>query len=258
MDKLKDKVAFITGAASGIGEAIAHEFVSEGASVFLVDRDDEKLAELASEFDSNVVATASADVSVQEEVEQAVRLCLEQFTTLDVAVLNAGIPGANAPVEDYPVEVFDQVLGVNLRGVWLSMRSVIPAMKKQKTGSIILTSSIQGLSALAGTTAYTTSKHAVVGMMKGAALELAGHGVRVNAIHPGYVETPMMEAIHETVMPDAPQEFQSAIAATVPMKRYAQPSEIARLALFLASDDSTYSTGSSFLSDGGILAALPS
>jgi len=258
MSKLNNKVALITGAASGIGEAIARLFVAEGAKVMLVDVDASRLSALQSEFDESAVATLQADVTDQAEVEQAVKACLETFSGLDIAVLNAGIPGANAPLEEYPVDVFNEVLDVNLKGAWLGMRSVIPAMKSQKSGSIILTSSIQGLAALAGTTAYTTSKHAVVGMMKGAALELAEHGIRVNAIHPGYVETPMMDAIHKAVVPDAPDDFQTAIASTVPMKRYATSEEIARLALFLGSDDSSYSTGSSFLADGGILAALPS
>ena len=258
MSKLENKVAIITGAASGIGEAIARLFVAEGAKVMLVDVDASRLSALQSAFDESAAATFQADVTLQVEVEQAVQACIETFSGLDIAVLNAGVPGANAPLEEYPVDVFNQVLDVNLKGAWLGMRSVIPAMKSQKSGSIILTSSIQGLSALAGTTAYTTSKHAVVGMMKGAALELAEHGVRVNAIHPGYVETPMMDAIHKAVVPDAPEDFQSAIASTVPMKRYATPEEISRLALFLGSDDSSYSTGSSFLADGGILAALPS
>jgi len=258
MSKLNNKVALITGAASGIGEAIARLFVAEGAKVMLVDVDASRLSALQSEFDESAVATLQADVTDQAEVEQAVKACLETFSGLDIAVLNAGIPGANAPLEEYPVDVFNEVLDGNLKGAWLGMRSVIPAMKSQKSGSIILTSSIQGLAALAGTTAYTTSKHAVVGMMKGAALELAEHGIRVNAIHPGYVETPMMDAIHKAVVPDAPDDFQTAIASTVPMKRYATSEEIARLALFLGSDDSSYSTGSSFLADGGILAALPS
>jgi len=258
MKKLDNKVALITGAASGIGEAIARLFVAEGVAVMLVDRDEERLSALASEIDNAKVVAFIADVSSQEDLESAVTNCLDKFKGIDIAVLNAGIPGTNAPIEDYPVDVFEQVLDINLKGVWLGMRAVIPTMKAQQSGSIILTSSIQGLSALAGTTGYTTSKHAVVGMMKGAALELAEYGVRVNAIHPGYVETPMMAAIHEEVVPDAPEQFQAAIASTVPMKRYAKADEIARLALFLASDDSTYSTGSSFLADGGILAALPS
>ena len=257
MNRLDNKVAFITGAASGIGRATAELFLEEGAFVVLADSDTDTLAAAVSELDAGKTATVVLDATSQVQVEEAVSFTLEKFGRLDIAILNAGVAGANMPLEDYPVELFDEVMAINMRGVWLGMRAVIPAMKAQGSGSIIMTSSIQGLSALAGTTAYTTSKHALVGMMKGAALELAGHGVRVNTVHPGYVETPMMDAIHHAVAPGAPESFQQALSASVPMGRYARAEEIARLILFLGSDESSYSTGSSFVADGGILAALP-
>jgi NAD(P)-dependent dehydrogenase (short-subunit alcohol dehydrogenase family) len=257
VNKLEGKVALITGAAGGIGLATARLFNEAGASVVLADLDTDTLAANVASFDNERIATFTMDVTNQQQVEAAVAFTQEKFGSLDIAVLNAGVPGANMPLEEYPVELFDEVMAVNMRGVWLGMRAVIPLMKAQQQGSIIMTSSIQGLAALPGTTAYTTSKHALVGMMKGAALELAEHGIRVNAVHPGYVETPMMDAIHKAVVPDAPEQFKAAIAESVPMKRYATADEIARLILFLGSDDSGYSTGSSFLADGGILAALP-
>jgi NAD(P)-dependent dehydrogenase (short-subunit alcohol dehydrogenase family) len=262
VSRLLNKVAFITGAAGGIGLAAAKLFLQEGASVIMADRDADLLEDARASMEELTNAEGSfnivkTDVTSQQEIEQTVSHIQRKFNRIDIAVLNAGIPGANMPLEDYPVELFDQVMAVNMRGVWLGMRAVIPLMKQQQGGSIIMTSSIQGLSALPGTTAYTTSKHALVGMMKGAALELAEFGIRVNAIHPGYVETPMMEAIHHAVVPDAPEKFQASIASSVPMGRYAKADEIARMILFLASDESSYSTGSSFLADGGILAALP-
>ena len=161
------------------------------------------------------------------------------------------------PLEEYPDELFDEVLALNLKAVWRGLRAVVPAMKARGKGSIVMTSSIQGLAALPGTTAYTTSKHALVGMMKGAALELAPFNVRVNTVHPGYTATPMMNAIHEMVSPENPAAFEQAISQTVPMKRYAKALEVAQLMVFLASDDSNYSTGGCFTADGGILAALP-
>lgn len=258
MPDLNNKVVFITGAASGIGLAVSKLFIEKGASVLMADLDADTLHAESREWDQARVVTTVVDVTSQQEMEAAVALAKEKFGRVDIAVLNAGVPGANMPLEDYPVELFDEVMAVNMRGVWLGLRAVIPLMKKQQAGSIIMTSSIQGLSALAGTTAYTTSKHALVGMMKGAALELAEFGIRVNAVHPGYVETPMMDAIHKAVVPDSPQDFQDAIAATVPMKRYARVEEIARLVAFLGSEEASYSTGSSFIADGGILAALPS
>lgn len=253
MARLHGKIALITGAASGIGQATAQLFLAEGAKVALVDLESSAPAGV----DAQRYLAITADVSSQEAIEQAVAKTIDHFGRIDIAVFNAGIAGANMPLEEFPVALFDEVMGVNLRGAWLGVRAVIPGMKRQGAGSIIVTSSIQGLAALAGTTAYTTSKHALVGMVKGAALELAPHNVRINAVHPGYVATPMMQSIHEAVMPGDPGAFQSALAATVPMGRYARPEEIARLMLFLASDESSYSTGSSFLADGGILAALP-
>jgi len=257
MQLLEDKTAFITGAASGIGLATTRLFLAEGASVVMADRDTDALAFAARELDDARVSTLELDVTVQDQVEQAVSSAREAHGRIDIAVLNAGVTGANMPLEDYPVALFDEVMAVNVRGIWLSLRAVMPVMKQQQSGSIILTSSIQGLSALPGTTAYTTSKHALVGMMKGAALELAKTGVRVNCVHPGYVETPMMDAIHHAVNREAPEQFQAALSESIPMGRYASADEIARLILFLGSNESSYSTGSSFVADGGILAALP-
>jgi len=257
MQLLEEKTAFITGAASGIGLATTRLFLAEGASVVMADRDTDALAFAARELDDARVSTLELDVTVQDQVEQAISSAREAHGRIDIAVLNAGVTGANMPLEDYPVALFDEVMAVNVRGIWLSLRAVMPVMKQQESGSIILTSSIQGLSALPGTTAYTTSKHALVGMMKGAALELAKTGVRVNCVHPGYVETPMMDAIHHAVNREAPEQFQAALSESIPMGRYASADEIARLILFLGSNESSYSTGSSFVADGGILAALP-
>lgn len=257
MGRLENKTALITGAASGIGRAAGLLFLAEGARVLAVDRDETALKTLLKEANSDKITGFSADLRDSAQIAAYSRHALETLGALDVAVFNAGICGANLPLEEYPEALFDEVLAINLKAAWLGMRAVVPGMKARKRGSIIFTSSIQGLAALPGTTAYTTSKHALVGMMKGAALELAPHQVRVNTIHPGYVATPMMDNIHKMVMPDTPQLFEAAIAKTVPMQRYATAVEIAQLMLFLASDDSTYSTGACYAADGGILAALP-
>ena len=259
MKRLQGKVAVITGGAGGMGRAAARLFVAEGAKVFLVDRDsaelDRVMAEIGAEFGSEQVAAAAADVTDPAAVDAYTRAAAERFGGLDVALLNAGITGLNTPLEDYPLEVFDQVLSINVRAVWLGLRAAIPFMKARGSGSIVVTSSIQGLSAMPGTSAYTTSKHAVVGMMKGAALELAAHRIRVNAIHPGFADTPMMHRIHKSAAPDAPESVEQALSATVPMRRYATPEEIAYLMLYLASDESGYCTGASYPIDGGFLAA---
>jgi NAD(P)-dependent dehydrogenase (short-subunit alcohol dehydrogenase family) len=258
MQDWRGKVALITGAAAGIGFATARLLARDGATLVLLDRDAERLAEASREIAAASLISRQVDVASQAEVDAVIQSVLRECGRIDAAVLNAGIAGANVPLEEYPVTLFDEVVATNLRGAWLTLRAVVAPMKQARSGSIVLTSSIQGLAALAGTTAYTTTKHALVGMMKGAALELAGFGVRVNTIHPGYVDTPMMRTIHELVSPDDPGQFEAAIASTVPMQRYAQPEEIARLIRFLLSDESSYSTGSCFVADGGILAALPS
>jgi len=257
MGRLDGRVAIITGGASGIGRAAAKLFVSEGANVFLVDRNETDLAKAVAELDPSHTGYTAADIADPEQVEASVKAAVERFGGVDIALLNAGITGGRMPIEDFPIDLFDSVMAVNLRGAWLGLRAVIPQMKRRGRGSVVVTSSIQGLAALAGTTAYTTSKHGLVGMVKGAALELAPHNIRVNAIHPGYIETPMMDRIHKDAAPNAPDAVHEAIAKSVPMARYAKPEEIARLMLFLASDESSYSTGASFIADGGLLASLP-
>ncbi len=257
MDRMKNKTAIITGGASGMGRAAAELFVAEGCRVLIVDRDEALLKEVVGSINSERLLHYVADLRKGSDIADYSKFALDRFGRIDAAVFNAGICGMNTPLETYPEELFDEVLAVNLKAVWLGMRAVVPTMKAHKSGSIVFTSSIQGLSALPGTTPYTTSKHALVGMMKGAALELAPFNVRVNTVHPGYVATPMMDSIHKAVMPDAPAQFEAAISQSIPMKRYAKAEEVARLMLFLASDESTYSTGGCFTSDGGILAALP-
>ena len=255
MKRLHGKVALITGGSGGMGSAAARLFVDEGARVFLVDRDTAELDRVLASLGGEHAAGQSADVADPAQVLAYTRAAAERFGGLDIALLNAGITGPNTPLEDYPLDVFDQVLSVNVRAVWMGLKAAIPFMKARGSGSIVMTSSIQGLSALPGTSGYTTSKHALVGMMKGAALELAPHRIRVNTIHPGYADTPMMHRIHQAVAPDGPQAFQDAVSATVPMGRYATPEEIAYLMLYLASDESGYCTGSSYPIDGGFLAA---
>src|SRR5690606_16431226 len=196
MNKLEGKTAIITGAASGIGRAAAKLFAAQACSLLLVDKDEDALRTFAKNFTTNQVDCFVADLRQAQHIEDYSRHALARWGHIDAAVLNAGICGANLPIEDYPEALFDEVIAVNLKAIWLGMRQLIPSMKARQRGSIVLTSSIQGLSALPGTSAYTASKHALVGLMKGAALELAPHKVRVNTVHPGYVATAMMENIH--------------------------------------------------------------
>jgi NAD(P)-dependent dehydrogenase (short-subunit alcohol dehydrogenase family) len=252
VSRLRGKSALITGGAGGIGRAAAALFVREGASVLLVDRPGSNVKAVAATiggaafgFEADVTDPPQADVYLHEAERR--------FGGLDIALLNAGITGVNAPLERYPLEVFDEVMAVNVRAVWLGLRAAIAPMRRRGGGAIVITASIQGASAIPQTSGYTTSKHAVIGMMKGAALELAKDKIRVNCVLPGMTDTPMMDRIHAES--GAPHELAAAIRATIPMRRYAQAEEIARLMLFLASDESSYCTGAAYAADGGVLAS---
>ena len=196
MASASNKTVIITGAASGMGRAAALLFISEGWQVLAVDRDEPLLAQLKQDAASASLQTCVADLRQAADITAYTTQALHSFGHIDAAIFNAGICGINTPLENYPEALFDDALAINLKAVWLGLRAVVPSMKARRQGSIVITSSIQGLSALPGTTAYTTSKHALVGMMKGAALELAPFNVRVNTVHPGYVSTPMMDSIH--------------------------------------------------------------
>ena len=255
MNRLQGKVAVITGGSGGMGRAAATLFVQEGTRVLIVDRDEAELADAAHAIGGDDVAVFAADVTDPQAAPAYMRAAAERFGGLDIALLNAGITGPNLPLEDYPLEQFQQVMDVNVLGAWLGLKAAIPHMMRRGGGSVVITSSIQGLSAMPGTSGHTTSKHALVGMMKGAALELAGRGIRVNTIHPGFADTPMMDRIHRNAPPGV---LEAALAASVPMRRYATPREIALLMLYLASDESSYCTGGCYPADGGILASWAS
>jgi len=255
MSRLKGKVAIITGGAGGIGRAAGALFVREGATVLLIDKPGSDVEPAAEELGSSAAAFA-ADVSVAAQVDAYYREAERRFGGFDIVLLNAGITGAHLPLEDYPVATFDEVMAVNVRAVWLGLRAAIRPLRARGGGSIIITSSIQGLSALPQTSAYTTSKHAVIGMMKGAALELAQQNIRINCVLPGMTDTPMMDRIHSAS--GAAAQMAAAIRSTIPMRRYARAEEIARAMLFLASDESSYSTGATYVIDGGILASWAS
>lgn len=173
---------------------------------------------------------------------------------IDALFSNAGTEGRISPLVDYPVDAFDQVMAVNVRGVWLSLRYAMPVMQRQGGGSIVITSSIAGLRGFAGLTAYATSKHAVVGLMRCAALEGAKHGIRVNTIHPSPIETRMMRAIEEGAAPGAADQAKDAFISMIPAGRYGTPEEVARVALFLASDDSAFCSGALVSVDGAMSA----
>jgi NAD(P)-dependent dehydrogenase (short-subunit alcohol dehydrogenase family) len=250
MTKLNEKVAIITGAAGGIGRATAQTFVREGARVMLVDRDESGVQSLARELGSNA-AHCAADVASWDDTQRCVRETVERFQGVDILFANAGTEGTVTALTSLPIEAFDRVLAVNVRGVFLAIKAAAPEIVKRGCGSILITSSVAGMIGSPGLTAYVTSKHAVIGLARCAAIELAPQGVRVNTIHPGPIDNRMMHGIEGQLAPDNAGEVQRAFESQIPMGRYGTNQEIANLALFLASADATYCTGAMFVADGG-------
>lgn len=251
MLRLKDKVAVITGGAGGIGLATAKLFLREGAKVVIVDIDREVLEKATQTIDDDNLSMRVADVSKALDNEQFVEKILEIHGRIDIFFANAGIEGTSKPIAEYPEAIFDKVIEVNLKGVWLGCKHVIPKMKNG--GSVMITSSVAGLTGFSGLGAYVASKHAVVGLMRVAAQENADRNIRVNTIHPGPVNNNMMRRLESDMSPESPNDILKGFEAAVPLKRYAESTEIASMALFLASDESKYITGTTHVVDGGML-----
>ena len=250
MTRLANKVAMITGAGGGIGAAAARRFVAEGAQVLLVDLDEAALRAVAG--DSAQMHVCVADVSQPEPMAACVDAAVRRFGGLDIAVLNAGIEGEVKPIPDYDIATFDRVMAVNVRGVWLGLKYCLPALAARGGGSIVITSSVAGISGADNMSAYCASKHAVVGLMRTAALEGAAQSIRVNTVNPAPIDTRMMRSLETGFMPAQPQAAKAALAQRIPMQRYGTPDEVADLMLFLASDESRYCTGGIYTVDGGM------
>lgn len=251
MNRLNNKVALITGAANGIGKATAQLFLKEGAKLMLVDIDARSLKETVNELNSETVNYIVADVSKKEDTLNYVNKTLEYHGNIDFFFANAGIEGDTCAIRNYPEEVLDKVLAVNIKGVFLGCQYVIPQMNDG--GSVVITSSTSGLKGVKGLCPYVASKHAVVGIMRTAALENASRKIRVNAIHPGPVNTRMMRKLESSASPENPSEAKDAFEAAIPLRKYAEPSQIAESVLFLACDESKYITGTSQVIDGGLM-----
>ncbi|AQW20619.1 3-alpha-hydroxysteroid dehydrogenase [Lentilactobacillus curieae] len=242
MGKLDGKVAIITGASQGMGASHAKLFVDEGAKVVITDINEEKGNQVASELGDNVIFVKQ-DVSNEDDWRNVVNEAVDKFGQLDILVNNAGITFSKS-IFDLTTDDYMKIFKINQLSVFYGMKYAAEKMKDHG-GSIVNISSMNGL--VAGALGYTDTKFAVRGMTKAAAIELANYGIRVNSVHPGVISTPM---IHQSDNEDLIKEFAKAI----PLKRVAEPEEVSKMVLFLASDDSSYSTGSEFVIDGGMTA----
>ncbi len=257
MVRLEGKVAVITGAAGGIGRAAARLFADEGARLALVDLDETALQDTVRSIGEDRASYTVADVTQPDQTQAYVNAAVNRWGGIDVFLANAGVEGTLSPIPDYPIDIFDRVMAVNVRGVWLGIKYVVPVMRQRGGGSIVITSSTAGIGGTPAMSAYTTSKHAVIGLMRTAALEGAPLGIRVNTVNPAPIETRMMRSIEEqrvAALDDSSisvEQVKEAAAARIPLERYGNPEEVARLMLFLSSDDSSFCTGGVYMVDGG-------
>lgn len=247
MGRLEGKVAVITGAARGMGESHARTFVREGARVVLTDLSEAAGQALVEELGSKAIFLKQ-DVTDPHSWNAVIETAVGEFGTIDILVNNAGILGPMAQTDSLDDEGYRKVCAVNQDSVFFGMRAVLPVMVKARIGSIVNISSIAGMAANYGfpSLAYVASKFAVRGMTKATAVEFGKYNIRVNSVHPGFIQTPMMVEATDEVGGDA--------LAQIPLGRIADPAEVSNLVLFLASDESSYITGSEHLVDAGMLA----
>ncbi len=253
MGQLDGKTAVITGAANGIGLAVAERFVAEGARLLLVDLNEAALREASARLGPNV-SYHVADVSEAGSADRYCREAIERYGRIDIAILNAGVEGDVGPIGKVSLASFDRVMAVNVRGVWLGLSALMPAMKA-RGGSIVITSSLGGLKGTPTLAPYGASKHAVIGLMKSAAVEGAPDRIRVNTVNPGPIDTRMISAIEMGRNPSDPAAARRAGVTRIPLQRYGQPAEVAAMMLFLASDAGSFCTGATYLVDGGSLSS---
>ena len=256
MARLSGKVALITGATGGIGEASAKLFLTEGASVMLVGRSKEKLQETVARLGaSKAVATFVAEAADEAGIAASVAATVAAFGGLDIVFANAGMEGTVGMIADSQLADFERVVRTNVSSVWLAIKHSVTPMRQRGGGSIIVTASILGERGFAGGAPYVTSKHAVIGLVRSAALELAASGIRVNAIAPGPIDNRMIRSIETQLSPESPDKIREFMLSKIAMGRYGTNEEVAEMALFLASDAASYSTGGTFMVDGGFTAA---
>lgn len=252
-DTFKNRVAFVTGGASGIGQAACLGFCGEGASVVIVDRDEEKNIRLQKKIEESgrEALFVKTDVTSSQSLKNAVDETVKKFGRIHFAFNNAGIESRfNGLTADYPEEEWMRIIQVNLTGVWLSMKYELEVMLKQKSGVIVNNASVLGLVGFRTASPYSASKHGVIGLTQTAAVEYAAKGIRINAVCPGFIETPMIDRLGISSSDAALK----SIVDLHPAKRLGKPEEIANAVIYLCKDESAFINGSALVIDGGYLA----
>lgn len=250
----EEKVVIVTGAAGGIGKEVVRKLANKQAKVVLVDLNEDAIktvqAELGLTEENSLLV--KADVSKEEDVKNYVDQTISKFGRIDGFVNNAGVEGPAKSIEEITEKDFDFVYGINVKGALFGLKHVLPTMKAQQSGAIVNTSSVAGLIGSPNMVLYNSSKHALMGINKVAALEAAASNVRVNTVNPGVINTQMMRNIESNVAPGAAEAAQAAYNDAVPMKRYGEPEEVANVIVFLLSDEASYVSSSTFTVDGAL------